>query len=210
MAVSRGLESRRVLWLWTAVPLASLGIAGFVPPVFFAVRYGRRSGYVWSTLLLAAIVGFFATYRGGHHHSARDGIATGLIMIAWVGGAAIAGAYVLTTRSHDAVAVARDQRKQRVRARALIAKDPQLAVAAGIGRPDIAGEHDDGGLVDVNRVPLASLTALPGISQSLAQRIVETRQQVGGYASLDDMIGTLSLNPRDLDDASERLAFIPL
>lgn len=84
VTASRGLESRRVLWLWAAVPLASLGIAGFVPPVFFAVSY------------------------------------------------------VLTTHAHDAVANARDRRKQRARARALIAKDPQLAVEAGIGRPDIA------------------------------------------------------------------------
>lgn len=199
-----------MLWLWAAVPLASLGIAAFVPPVFFAVRYGRKSGYIWSAVLLGAIVGFFATYPGSHQHSTRDGIATALIMTAWVGGAAVTGAFVVTTHDHDPIVEARDQRKRRDRARALIAKDPRLAVEAGIGRPDLQEPHDDGGLVDANRVPAGTLATLPGITASLADRIVETRQQVGGYASLDDLIATLDLNPRDLDDASERLVFIPL
>lgn len=204
------MNSRLLLWLWTVVPLASLGIAAFVPPTFFAIRYGRRSGYVWSALLLGTIVGFFATYQRDHEHSTRSGIATALIMVAWVGGAAVAGAFVLTTRDDDPVAEARRQRKQRDKARALIAEDPSLAVDAGIGRPDLRGEHEDGGLVDANRVPAETLATLPGVSPSLAQRIVETRQQVGGFSSLDDMITTLDLNPRDLDDAAERLVFIPL
>jgi DNA uptake protein ComE-like DNA-binding protein len=198
------------MWLWVIVPIASLGIAGFVPPVYFAVRYGRKSGYVWAVVLLAAISGFFVVYPGPHRHGVREGVATALIMTAWVGGAAVAGAFVVTTQSNDSVAIARERRNQRQRARALIAKDPRLAVDAGIGRPDVAGEHDDGGLVDVNRVPAASLAALPGITKSLAERIVETRKQVGGFSSLDDLIATLNLNPRDLDDASEQLAFIPL
>lgn len=206
----RSADSRRVLWWWAAVPLASLGIAAFVPPAIFAVRYGRKSGYAWSTLLLAAIIGFFASYRGGHHHDVRDGIATALIMVAWVGGAAVTGAFVLTTHVNDAIADARELRKQRKRARSLIARDPKLAVEAGIGRPDLATVHDDGGLVDVNRAPATSLNTLPGIGLSLANRIVQTRQQVGGYASIDDLIDTLDLNPRDLDDARDRMAFIPL
>ena len=206
----RGSGTRRVLWWWVALPVASVGIAAFVPPAFFAIRYGRKSGYVWSVLLLAALVGFFLTYRDGNHHDVRDGIATGLATLQFVGGAAITAGFVLTTHSKDAVANARALRKQRERARALIAKDPQLAVEAGIGRPDLPGVHDDGGLVDVNRVPAESLNTLPGLGLSLAQRIVETRQKVGGYASLDDLIDTLDLNPRDLDDARDRMAFIPL
>ena len=207
---TRSVQSRRAMWLWAVVPLASLGIAGFVPPVYFAVRYGRRAGYAWALVLLACIVGFFATYQGSHHHGVRDGVATGLIMVAWVGGAAVAGAFVLTTRSDDPVAIARQQRKRREHARAIVAKDPRLAVDARIGRPDLPGDHDDGGLVDVNRVPAAALAALPGIDANLAERIVQTRKGVGGYSSLDDLIGTLNLNPRDLDDASEQLVFIPL
>ena len=210
MRVRSGLGSRGPLWIWAAVPLASLGIAAFVPPIFFAIRYRRLSGYVWSTLLLGTVVAFFATYRGGHH-DVRDGVGTGLLMFAWLGGTAIASAFVLSTNSSDdSVAAARQLRKQRQRARKLIAQDPQLAVQAGIGRPDLAGAHDDGGLVDINRASAEALAALPGISVSLADRIVATRHEVGGYSSLDDLIDTLNVNPRDLDDARERLAFIPL
>lgn len=212
MHVQRGLRSRGALWLWALVPLVSLGIAAFVPPIFFAVRYRRRSGYAWSVFLLAAIVTFFATYRGHNDHGWRNAVESTGILVAWLGGTAIVGAFVLMTNpeKNAAVDAAREQRQRRKRARKLIAEDPHLAVEAGIGRPDLAGEHDDGGLVDVNRAPAASLASLPGIGESLAQRIVATRHEVGGYDSLDDLIGTLNLNPKDLDDASERLAFIPL
>jgi len=36
------------------------------------------------------------------------------------------------------------------------------------------------------------------------------RHDVGGLASLADLITTLDLNPTDLDDAAELLIFIPL
>jgi hypothetical protein len=198
-------------WLWVLVPLVSLGIAAFVPPAYFAVRHRRRSGYVWAVLLLVAISAFFIVNPGDNKGGVRNGLAIALIMVCWVGGATVAGGYVITTTDEsDPVSVARRQRQLRERARRLVEKDPRLAIEAHVGRPDLRGAHDDGGLVDVNRVPAATLAKLPGIDAALAERIVATRRDVGGYSSLADLVTTLDLDPTRLDDASDELVFIPL
>ena len=199
-------------WLWLLVPLGSLGIASFVPPAYFGLRQRRRSGYVWSALLLALIAAFFIVDPGeGHRHGTRPGVAVALIMLCWVGGVAVAGAYLVSTHDDDdPVKIARRQRKLREEARALVESDPRLAIEAHIGRPDIAGDHRDGGLVDVNRVPESTLAKLPGIDAALAKRIVSSRREVGGYSSLDDLITTLAIDPMRLDDAADRIVCIPL
>lgn len=203
----------RLRWLWLLVPLGSLGMAAFIPPAYFAVRQRRRSGFVWSALLLAAITAFFIVDPGNqdHSHSTRHGVAVALIMLCFVGGAAVTVGFLASTANdHDPVAVARRERKLRERARKLAADDPRLAIDARVGRPDLPGDHDDGGLVDVNRVPASTLAQLPGIDTALADRIVATRHDVGGYASLADLVTELDIDPVRLDEAADHLVFIPL
>jgi hypothetical protein len=203
---------RKWQWLWLLVPLGSLGMAAFVPPAYFALRQRRRSGFVWSALLLAAITAFFIVDpENQSHHGTRHGVAIALIMLCFVGGAAVTAGYLVTTpNDDDPVSVARRQRKLRDRARKLADTDPRLAVEAHIGRPDLTGDHRDGGLVDVNRVPASTLVDLPGIDAALADQIVASRHDVGGYASLSDLITTLAIDPIRLDDAADLLVFIPL
>jgi DNA uptake protein ComE-like DNA-binding protein len=199
-------------WLWLLVPIGSLGMASFIPPMYFAIRQQRRSGFVWSAVLLAAITAFFIVDPHNHNdRGLRHGVAVALIMLCLVGGAAVTvGFLVAGPRAVDAVTVARRQRRLRARARKLVETDPRLALEAHIGRPDIAGDHGDGGLVDVNRVPASTLAGLPGIDAALADRIVNTRRDVGGYASLADLVTTLGLDPVHLDEVADQLVFIPL
>ena len=165
---------------------------------------------MWSGLLLAAITAFFIVHTD-KQTGTRHGVAEALIMLCWIGGAAVTGAFLVTTPDDaDPVSVARRQRKLRDRARELAEADPRLAIEAHVGRPDLRGDHRDGGLVDVNRVSASKLADLPGIDEALAERIVSTRQDVGGYASLDDLLTTLHIDPVRLDDAADRLVFIPL
>ena len=197
--------------MWLLVPLGSLGMAAFIPPAYFAIRQRRRSGFVWSALLLAAITAFFIVDPRNDHAGTRHGVAVALIMLCFVGGAAVTlGFLVAGPADEDPVAVARRQLELRERARKLAGDDPRLAIEAHIGRPDIRGDHGDGGLVDANRVPASVLAGLPGIDAGLADRIVATRRDVGGYSSLADLITTLDLDPTRLDDAADRLVFIPL
>jgi hypothetical protein len=210
-AVRRWTPPSAARWLWLLVPLGSFGMAAFIPPAYFAIRQRRRSGFVWSALLLAAITAFFIVDPHNDHAGTRHGVAVALIMLCFVGGAAVTlGFLVAGPPSEDPVAVARRQLELRQHARKVAEKDPRLAIEAHIGRPDIRGDHGDGGLVDVNRVPASVLAGLPGIDAALAHRIVTTRRDVGGYSSLADLVTTLDLDPIRLDDAADQLIFIPL
>jgi len=85
---------------------------------------------------------------------------------------------------------------------------PQLAKELKIGRPDLHSDFDDGGLIDVNHVPEEYLTTLPGIDAVLAANIIEVRDSIGGFDSLDDMEVLLGLPPGRLDWARERTIFV--
>ncbi len=49
--------------------------------------------------------------------------------------------------------------------------------------------------LDLNQADAAALTALRGIGPALAQRVVEHRQQVGPFASLDDLVQVSGIGP---------------
>lgn len=44
----------------------------------------------------------------------------------------------------------------------------------------------DAGLVDVNGAPVWAIEHLPGVDGVLAKRIAEVREEVDGFASLED------------------------
>lgn len=76
---------------------------------------------------------------------------------------------------------------------------PKLADELRIGRPDLSREFDDGGLIDINHVPASVLAQLPDVSRNLALRIVDARQTIGGFDSLDDVSVVLGISPQALD-----------
>ena len=78
----------------------------------------------------------------------------------------------------------------------------------GIARHD-RGRADDGGLIDVNHVPMAVLTRLPGVDRALARRIARTRREIRGFSSLEDMGTVLDLPPDLVEDMRERAIFVP-
>jgi len=103
---------------------------------------------------------------------------------------------------------ARGRLRRRSKARKLLIDNPPLAQELRIGRPDLSTNFDDGGLIDVNHVPENYLTSLPGFDNELARKVVELRETVGGFDSLDDMGVLLNLAPQRLDSARERAIFI--
>jgi len=90
----------------------------------------------------------------------------------------------------------------------LAVRRPALAKEVGLGRPDILGA-DDYGLVDVNHAALAALTRLPGITDEVAGQIVDIREQVGGFASVDDLGLVLDLPPSLVDQVRDMAIFLP-
>jgi DNA uptake protein ComE-like DNA-binding protein len=106
------------------------------------------------------------------------------------------------------MAAAKDRIETRDRSRRLLTTDPVLAAELGIGRPDLDGRYDDGGLVDVNHVPVGILSRLPGVDEALAVRIGAVREDIGGFTSVEDLSVTLGLPPHVLDQAADHLVFV--
>ena len=67
---------------------------------------------------------------------------------------------------------------------------------------------NDGGLIDVNHVSENYLTLLPGISTDLATKIIEIRDSIGGFDSLDDMGMLVGLPPQRLESARTYAVFV--
>jgi hypothetical protein len=103
---------------------------------------------------------------------------------------------------------AEERLADRERALELARENPQLALEAGIGRPDLPGA-DDGGVVDVNHAPLAALESLPGVDGSLAKEIVEARERISGFESLEDLGMVLDLAGDQVERLRGYVVFLP-
>lgn len=115
------------------------------------------------------------------------------------------------TAANDAVIRdSRDLLLARRKALAIVRDEPDLATELRIGRPDLPRSFDDGGLVDVNHVPASFLVERPGIDAPLAERIVATRDEVGGFGSIADLEITLELAPMTISQVKDRLIFRPI
>jgi DNA uptake protein ComE-like DNA-binding protein len=103
---------------------------------------------------------------------------------------------------------ARERLAQREKALKLAREDPQLALEAGVGRPDLPGAYD-GGLVDVNNAPVGVIACLPAFDKELAGRLVAARERVGGFASLEDLGIVLDLPGNQVEDLRHHVVCLP-
>jgi len=78
-------------------------------------------------------------------------------------------------------------RARRNTARELAAADPLLARELRIGRPDLTRDYDDGGLVDLNSAPAATIAQWCEIPLPAAEEIVRARQDAG-FATVDELL----------------------
>ena len=96
-------------------------------------------------------------------------------------------------------------RKRRAESVALSVKDPGLARDLRIGRPDLARQYEDGGLVDVNHVPEAFLVSHLGLSPERARTVVAARDHIGGFQSATELCSLADVPPQDLDAIRDRI-----
>ena len=54
-------------------------------------------------------------------------------------------------------------------------------------------------VVDLNSASKAELTNLPRVGETLAERIVERREELGGFRSVDDLLGVKGIGEKTLD-----------
>jgi hypothetical protein len=187
-----------------------LRIARIVPRPRPAQHPLGRKIFLWLAAFIGAVLCIAMAAAGlapspGYHRQIWEGVLGG----AGIGCAAWLGWYAYRIPV-GAVSDAMKRIEARRRARRILAGNPGLGAELGIGRPDLPRNFDDGGLVDINHVPEPCLAELPGLDSALARRIVETRAEVGGFNSAEDMEVTLRLSPGRLDYLRDRLLFGPL
>jgi Helix-hairpin-helix motif len=204
--LSRSNRSR-----WAYISLLPIGFGAWAP-IYAGVKARRTLwialGLLWSAMLVVALI-----LSSGHGHG-NDGIVGALAIIAWIGGIAtsfsIRGAYerALGSPFEEAVEAGEQRLLDHERARRLAADNPALAKEIGVGRPDRAGAAD-AGLVDVNNASVTALLKLPGVDGDLATEIVETREKIGGFSSLEDCGATLDLDGGVVEGLRDKVVFLP-
>jgi hypothetical protein len=198
---------------WALAPLVTLGVAAPFSFAYAAVRQRRRR-LVAFTALYAGLVGTAVAL------AASEGPASGLPVPALTFALLVALASTIhslairrtvfapVTPYRRLTRTSQERMRRREESRRILTADPELAASLHIGRPDLPREYDDGGLVDVNHVPLRFLMRIEGIDESTARQITESREAIGGFASLDELCMTTGLWPQDIGAASVRLVFI--
>jgi hypothetical protein len=196
---------------WPYISLIPFGFGAWAP-IYAGVKARERTwialGVLWSVLIVIALV---VSSGDGHAH---DGPVGGLVIVAWLGSIAtsfsIRGTYDL--RMSSPVLTATEAAEQRLadrrRALELARKNPALAQEAGIGRPDRLGAAD-AGLVDVNNASVTALLKLPGVDGDTATQIIETREKLGGFSSLEDLGETLDLDGHLVEGLRDFVVFLP-
>lgn len=199
---------RRIPW-WVWVSATPFGLGAWTPIVPGSLLK-RRSWIAWGALWSAA------TVAGWVLAIVNDGGAGGggLIILGWAGAVATALAIrpsyqqrVVSTFERS-VAAAEQRLQDRQDALRLAEKRPKLALELGVGRPDRPGALD-AGLVDANNAPAAVLATLPGVDDALAARIVQVREQVGGFDSLLDLGALVELDGDTVERLRDRVVCLP-
>lgn len=109
--------------------------------------------------------------------------------------------------NHQAVVAGKARMQRRKEARELAQKDPVLARDLRIGRPDLARDYDDGGLVDVNRVPAATMVSALELTEDEAAAVDAARAKLGKFTSAEELSAYAQLAPARVDEISDLLWF---
>jgi hypothetical protein len=213
MVPSDPIRTRRGLGtiLWALIPALSLGLLAPAPFAHAAIRLHELRMWmvtaVYAMGSLLVIVGAFVPEGGW-----SDAVFGTLTLV--VPTAGTVHAFLLRRRvfapppMQPAMAAALTARQRREEARAIAARDAALARELRIGRPDLTRQFDDGGLVDVNHVPVRVLVDRLALSPAQAAQVVEARERLGGFAGPEELIAFTDLSPEAVDDLRAHLVFL--
>ena len=203
--------------IWALIPVLTFGWGAPFTFTYAAVRLRSKAlGVCAGAYGLVAVVTFY--FEGSSNDNSWQSNAGAAIALV-AGAVATAQAFAIRERlirpsrptdkgrSDAALAHATEVLRLREQARHIVSVNPALARELQIGRPDRSRGFDDGGLVDVNHVPLEYLVHVLGIDRSTAEQIVDVRDGVGGFSSVDDVSVTLGLHPHALDEVASRSIF---
>jgi hypothetical protein len=216
-----GERLRRVLsFVWAFLPVLSFGFLAPIPIIHAAVKL--RTWTLWAAAAAytaAEILVWSATMTvtSGPVESAEVADPPGWAAVLLLGLMVVPTAHALTLRRRvftsrpqdPAIVAALQARQRREEARAIAARDVNLARELRVGRPDLPRQFDDGGLVDVNHAPPPVMVHLLGLSEADAAEVIEARDRIGGLSSPEELIAYTDLSPALVDGIRERLLFLP-
>ncbi|HSK56456.1 MAG TPA: hypothetical protein VK908_14460 [Jiangellales bacterium] len=211
---------RRLLsYVWAFLPALSFGFLAPVPIIHAAVKL--RTWTLWAASALYTVAGVLlwsvtvtmdGTVAPEEIPEPPDWAAALLLglMVVPTAHALVVRRRVFEPRAQDpALVAALRARERREEARAILARDVNLARELRIGRPDLARQFDDGGLVDVNHAPVPVFVQVLGLSEADAAQLTTTRERVGGFTTADEVIAYTDLSPALVDSLGQRLVFLP-
>jgi hypothetical protein len=210
-------------WAWS--PTYTLGLFAFIPALHAAIKLQRRDLWLWAVGLSAGDVILWGVAPVGPSDlgeslTTMQNVGAFIAVVLAIVGTihafgvrdevfgtspavkAVAGTPIVLD---PAIANSLAARARRVESAALSLKDPGLARDLRIGRPDLARQYDDGGLVDVNHVPEEFLVSHLGLSPDQARTVVEVRERLGGFQSVTELCGLAELPPSTLEVIRDRI-----
>ncbi|WP_433115670.1 BTAD domain-containing putative transcriptional regulator [Micromonospora sp. CA-246542] len=212
--------SRTVTILGTVLVLLSFGCLTWL--VILAYAGWRRSwrlavaGLGYLALLVVEVVMLDVESPDAEVPGPQAVTFLGLALITWLAGAVHVvllsrGLWAAITGRPDSARGRADEERRirREHSRYLLYHYPAARAELGLGRPDLPGTFDDGGLVDVNAVPEQVLTTLPGLTSEQGRQIVVDRWLRGPYASMEEFASRCLLPPSATEPLRDLLLFLP-
>jgi hypothetical protein len=222
-SVRRPGRGVRIGSLWyVAVPLLTLGLFTFLPFLHAAVRLRRL--WVWLAALVFALVSGAAFSVSGQPEDTTSGAVDAVYVVGLLG-SMVLGIALLTRLRREvyrlgetegpsadgppavdpAVRQVLQARTKRAHARDLAAADPLMARDLCIGRPDLPGDYDDGGLVDIASAPDTVIAQVLDLPPEQAAEIVAVRDAA---VTVDDLFSLTELPVATWDRIRDRAVLI--
>jgi hypothetical protein len=221
-----------VTWWWFLVPLFTLGFATFAMVAYATVRLSKHRSRRFLQANVAAVAVYFVVTAAyftfvpalDPNSALYDLLMSITMLLTWCVGTAhilvlqrLAGredarqAAWSTASKDPAVAAAHWRIQRRKEARDLTVHNPALAVELGIGRPDLPHrQYVDGGLVDLNHLPVDWLVRELEVTPAQAAEVVAEREQRGGFTTPDEIIlRCATISPDRFDVIRDRLVALP-
>ena len=206
-------------FVWAFLPVLSFGYLAPIPIIHAAVKLRTWTLWVAAAVYTAAEAVVWSgtmTITSGPVEPAEvseppgwaAALLLGLIVVPTIHALTLRGRVFEARPQHPALVAALEARQRREEARAIAARDVDLARELRIGRPDLPRQFDDGGLVDLNHAPAPVMVQLLGLSEADAAQVTEARERIGGFSSAEEVIAYTDLSPTLVDGLRDRLLFL--